>query len=117
VHPISTEENTNMSTATFVEQPLIRAILPVQRRLTLEMLQRFGPLAIESFPRAWPLGREHQRAIVGELEAEGALALSFDPRVPGRPLARLTERGARVLREMNDDAMRALVAAGGSGDP
>ena len=101
-----------MSTATTVERPSVRSIFPVQRRLTLEMLQRFGPLAVESFPRAWPLEREDQRAIVHELAASGAVTMVPDTRVPGRMLARLTDQGSRLLRQMDDQAMRALVDDG-----
>jgi hypothetical protein len=101
-----------MATETVVELISASTILPIQRRLTLEMLQRFGPLAVESFPRAWPLGREHQRVIVHELEAEGAVTIIPDPKVPGRRLARITPRGAQLLRELDDQAMHALVGAG-----
>jgi hypothetical protein len=90
----------------------VPSIFPVQRRLTLEVLRRFGPLPVEAIPLAWPLTRDHQRRLVEALESEGAVRVVSDPVVPGRPLVRITDAGAELLGEMTDEAMRALIVSG-----
>lgn len=99
------------------EIPHARGTLPVQRRLTLEVLARFGPLAMEAIPRAWPLTREDVAGLLRELEGRGAVAFVADTKVPGRRLARMTEAGTRLLRELDDAAMRTLVAAAEAAAP
>lgn len=44
--------------------------------------------------------------------SRGAITYVVDAKVPGRPLARITEAGTRLLRERDDAAMTSLVMSG-----
>ncbi len=70
----------------------------VQPRLTLEVLERFGPLPPERIPRAWPLDAEQLASIVRDLAGAGAVSIQWDPICPGRRQVRLTREGARLLK-------------------
>lgn len=74
--------------------------LEVQRRYVLEVLQRFGPVAVNAIPRAWPVTPEHMAGIVRGLEADGMVRFRWDPVIPGARQARITERGRLLLGEL-----------------
>lgn len=84
--------------------------LAVQRRLVLDLLRRMGPQATDLLPPVWPLGAAEAAAVVKELEESGAVIVTWDPRLPGRRVARITEAGRRLLRELDERRMGAASA-------
>jgi hypothetical protein len=94
-----------------IDEHVMRSImLPVQRRLILDILCRTAT-AVDRLPTLWPLGRDDVARTAATLEAGGAIALQWDTLVPGRRVAVLTPLGRRLRAGLNDNAMRAAIAA------
>ncbi len=80
----------------------------VQQRLTLEVLDRFGPVTTDRIPRAWPLDAGQLAGILRDLAGAGAVSFHWDPICPGRRQVRLTPEGARLLKTApNGEPLRA----------
>lgn len=72
-------------------------------------LDQFGPRRVRAIPRAWPVTRQHVRAMVNRLVGVGlAEYVDSGDRTSARQV-RLTEAGTRVLEEIDwAEAVRGL---------
>jgi DNA-binding MarR family transcriptional regulator len=72
-------------------------------------LYQFGPRPVRAIPRAWPVTREHVRAMVNRLVGVGLAEFVEDDDSPSTRQVRLTEAGTRVLEEIDwVEAVRGL---------
>ena len=76
------------------------------RRGILKGLNRYGPQTVPQMARARPVSRQHIQTIVNPLADEGLVELIDNPAHKRSRLVRLTERGSKLIEEMNDREAR-----------